>query len=941
MSLMSPTKFFSLLFSCALSTTLFSAVSFTRTDVSYDLTAVGSAGELFVASSIAPGVGDESYAISRGVLEVDEASGAQKVTEKGLLPLRTQLNGATSLDPVTKKLADSLVDNPIRGQVIPWLSVYGNQPVVVFGSSVDQAHSVAVISDNLEGRKVLTNISAVRDAVGATTRTIKAAVGAVHNKHGFVFAAATPNDSPLFEGQDEAGIAVLHVTPKGLVPVDASGARGGARAARLSSDVIQIGGTGSIDGVTAMYWDHHLNRLFVGLNLDSGGVAVVVGELRASRVTTAQGGPSVYDVSLSLRPIISGANGINEDDDWDGNDYVVADENDGRTIKHLSVMHASTGTSYVVASRDDGLIDGDKVYALPITNTVSDTCGEDTLAHLATITDFAVPATQGSDVQLHTSSSTAAQVGGGTVPADITSMHVVGDSVFISCAGDDEAEQGVFVSTALFDTAGNVIDWSVWQRVSGAARPTYGFGVDAAARTWYLTGADGDTRDTMHVATWGAGVKNTLWGGSATDASVGLVSKINTVFPPMSGGVQTVRMFKTDSLAPSWYDAVPQINDSVVMAAVGRNKCALALTMKDDVRTTGTNFDTAERFISFDLADDDLTLGMLSCVAMTRDGGLGAKSTRVLVGGPNGLAVLSQTDGDGVSDLNDLSDLSDYRFKELKKADGTSFANVRQIQSDADAVYVLTDTALYKFLYSSDKFKDTEPDALDASIIASAATVLGSTNHSFLSFILLESHAVLGTTSGLWTMKDGTLTDVANQLGTGGWQQIMVTPGGTDPFGVCSQLTFEPSQSAATGGMLSVLTADMALNVAIVYRVAMPTSDLPTAIDAGTVGAVAHTIDSTTRTYATLLGQLREYFYTNGAFAIDASSSHHAFSTLGNGMLRVLPITRSVGNIDQWVYSSVPSLEVSSPMHTVGRVVQDPATGTLIVPGIWGVRVLQ
>lgn len=937
---MASTRISALVLACITFSQLFSTVSFTRIDVSYDLTAVGSGGELFVASSVAPGVGDESYAVSRGVLTVDESTGRQKLTEKGLVPLRTQVNGATSLDPVTKKHTAILIDNPIRGQVIPWLSVYGNQPVVVFGTTVDTAHSVAVIADTLEGRTVLQNTSAVRDAVGVATQTIKAAVGAVHNKHGYVLAAVTPSDSPLFQGQDEAGIAVLHATPTGLVPIDASGARSSARAARLSADIIQIGGIGSIDGVTAMYWDHHLNRLFVGLDLDGGGVAVVVGELRASRVKTSQGGTSVYDASLTLSPIIHGANGVNEDADWDGNDYVVADENDGRAIQQLNVMHASTGTSYVVVSRDEGL-DGHNVYALPLINQVSATSGEDTLGHLATTSDFAVPATQGSDTQLYTHGSTQAQVGAGSAPDGITSMHVVGDSVFISCAGGTESNQGVFVSQALFDTAGKVASWSTWQCVSGAARPTYGFGFDAQARSWYLTGADSDTRNTMHVATWGLGEKNELWGGTTADASVGLVSKINSFFEPNQGGVEAVHMFSAANLSPSWHDGVGQLSNSMMLAALGRNKCALALTMQSGVRAAGSDFDAATHFRTFDLADDGLALGVLSCAAVTRDGsGALNKSGRLLVGGPQGLAVLSQTDGDGFTDLDDLSDLADYRFKELKKADGSSFTNVRQIQSDADTVYVLTDTTLYKFLYSSNKFKDAS-DPLEEEAIATTTTVLGSANHSLLSFIVLNEHAVLGTTSGLWTMTDTTLSNVADQMGTGGWQQVMVTPGSTDPFGVCAHLHFVPGQAHSRGGMLYVLNADMALNVAIVYRVALPSSDLPTDIAAESVGAVVHTIDGTARTYQTLLGQLREYFYTTGAFAIDVGSAHHTFSALGNGAVRVLPVTRSIGNVDQWVYSSAPALEVSSPTHTIGRVVQDPATGTLVVPGIWGIRVLQ
>ena len=189
--------------------------------------------------------------------------------------------------------------------------------------------------------------------------------------------------------------------------------------------------------------------------------------------------------------------------------------------------------------------------------------------------------------------------------------------------------------------------------------------------------------------------------------------------------------------------------------------------------------------------------------------------------------------------------------------------------------------------------------------------------------VILNEHAILATTDGLWTLFDTTLADVANTVGTGGWRQLTITPEGTDSFGVCAQLLFIPSASSETGGMLYVLTADVSLNVAIVYRVSIPNSDT-TAVHTQ-IGAVNHGSGTTVR-YATMLGQLREHFYTDGSCAIDAGSLHHSFSS--RPALVAHPFSAVSGMVDIWRVSKAPYLNVTSADSTVGRPVRDGATGT-------------
>ena len=170
-----------------------------------------------------------------------------------------------------------------------------NVPVLVTGAAPDTARTVVMITDTAAGRAIRMNRSAdgalvpVCDATGSATTTIRGITagsvvissrhpGRPDTRHGFVAAAATPSDSSDFAGQAAAGIAVLYSQPTGLEPVDATGGRGSARAAALTHDLIKIGTTGSIAGVSALHWDEYLQRLYVALTLSSG-VAVVVGQL--------------------------------------------------------------------------------------------------------------------------------------------------------------------------------------------------------------------------------------------------------------------------------------------------------------------------------------------------------------------------------------------------------------------------------------------------------------------------------------------------------------------------------------------------------------------------------------------------------------------------------------------------------------------------------------
>jgi hypothetical protein len=207
--------------------------------------------------------------------------------------------------------------------------------------------------------------------------------------------------------------------------------------------------------------------------------------------------------------------------------------------------------------------------------------------------------------------------------------------------------------------------------------------------------------------------------------------------------------------------------------------------------------------------------------------------------------------------------------------------------------------------------------------------------------MIVGEYAFLGTSKGLW-LSDIGVGDVTNVRGAGGWIFIPVVPEGTDSFGVCSQLSFVPGKTAESPCMLRVLAADVSLNIASLYTVSVPSvANLDDEGVRAGIGAVASTVAGVTRRYTTLFGQMREYCYTDGGIVFDASSKHHQFLAEGLGLLRVLPVSSTIGLLDAWTESVQPVLDTAFSASLVSGVASDEATGTVILSGSWGIQILQ
>lgn len=933
---------------------------------SYSFAGAGANGDLFAATQ-EPAAGSEEYHVVRLTTPVNNSTGREELIAKPLVPLYTQINGrvvAQDTGGGEKLYPAAKESNPIQDRKIFDFSMYGDMPVLAIGDTAGATRTIAMITEPTDGSKVLTNTATIRDAHGNAAETIKKVVGGARvipsarlgdreQRHPVVFAAVTPAGSANFVGQDGAGIALLYGKTTGLVPIDATGGRGDAQAAQLNSDLIQVGGVGAVADITCMHWDSTLQRLYVGLQTTDGGVAVVTGRLSIGLVVageTMQGDQKVktytYDATLALRPVIANEDGLNPADMWaaSSDDLIVADKNNGITINSLNTMHTTTQRSYLIVGRN-----GNELHSVPLVGTAGQNASEAQVGTAAKkdITDYDTPAAEGNSVQLYKKG--VVPVGGGNAPAAIEHVFVKGDAVFISCAGLSAATTGIFVSTPLFNADGYFSSWSAWQKVFGGIHNSYGFTVDNLARVNLITGADTDTRTRLYIAGWGDAQGNDWWGGTAAAPADSLMADINAAFPSSNGGVSAVRIFKSSGIETSWFDISGQLTDVTLGCALGKNSLALFNTYKDGAivgTTTAGNqvaYDKGTHFGFRSLTTDNLDLGTLCCAALSTNSNE-ANGGFLAVGGSQGAAIYygMQADKPGVAKdiFNAPSVLNagtpGLEFKKITQPDGSSYSNVRALQWHDKRLYILDAHGLHKLDASEDPAELIDsPDALPKSTIATPEALCGNANHSFLDLLIVGDYAFLATTNGLWVQDGTTLDAVTNTLGDGGWQEVFVKD--TDSFGVCAQLSFTPAATAEQGGTLQVLTADVSLNVATVYQVAVPSvASIPTLSN---IGAVAHGTSSPWY-YTTMLGKLRESVYTNGGFAIDAGSYHHT-DTNGTAQVRVLPITPQLHTIDRWVYSLAPDMHLSDPQHTVGGIIRDPATGTLSVPGVWGLRALQ
>ncbi|KKP24502.1 MAG: hypothetical protein SZ59_C0002G0348 [candidate division TM6 bacterium GW2011_GWF2_28_16] len=867
-----------------------------------------------------------------------------------LAPQTAYLNGIKENDKYVKK------DNPVYDKRIDKLTLQSNKPVVtlldqtniegwVSGNPVLAGECVCLIDNQADGSSVKTNIIKINDSNNAATNSV-VGLAATSDK---IIAAVKSNAGSF--GDDNAGFAVLIQEDSKLKPINAqTGDNAGNLAVKLAvgADLLfaidQAAASAGVDAAELgdMYWDSSLQRLFIGLKnakKDNGLVAGGIVSILVGRFN--DNGSLAIEPAISLTSALFTLDSVNHILGFYSNNDLRAD------VYKLKTMTTSTNKNYLIVNSSVGLAqEKNKIYALPILGIkLSDGTTVTPVANVGKVAsknnhDAVVAA----NADMTLAGDAAALVGGGALPTSpddaavkVTDIYVVNDTVFVSLSGDrtldihgNVMESGIFKSTAILNANGEIRAWSPWQRVMGNTDKVYGFGFDVTgANYWYFTGADAANANTAKITQWGKGV------AQAGTMGNGLTTILKDEFTQANAGVHQI--FNFDEYTPS-IARTGAADRMSFMACLGYKKIALVQTGAN-VNAGGINAFTPTNLFeegvnTFILNDQALNdLGPICCADVSRVNAV-ADSGWLFVGGYNGIAVLRKGgdvvgvrgkgwDGRVDQAAVNLATVAGWSFKEIG-----NFSNVRKLLADSPDgglwFYVMTMNNLYRFEMDSEKFKDS---AVVADLLARTITP----PPGYLLDMLIfrrenqDTRLLVATTQGLFysnAINDANVDKIGVNAPV--WTRVNLNSGTAFSKPV-AHLSFIDVQKGGytTNGNLYALAADLALNMATVYRFDV------------NAGVITATKENSGTDYFYSFGELRSNFTTDGALGFSMLSKH----------FDKVQFLRSIrmSYIQSYIRSTETNLNlnVESNAYNIGVMTLNTASGGWVIPGDWGIRVSE
>lgn len=929
----------------------------------------------------AKAAGNSQLALARVVL--NSSTSPVSVAPSALAPLAVTLNGvANPLSP--------LFDTEIKS-----LALYNDTLPTVVSKDPVNGDRLFLVSNQFNGSTLLENVEQIHDAASADIGEIPAVTASADTIFAPVSATGTTWADATAAGLNR-GVAVLKpaaAATDGLTVYDATNfAFTGPT--NKANPVLLTPGDGTVNKVVAFdaknakiataemgeavdaYWDSGLQRLYIGLDAvhrddatkEGGVLSVFTGRLDPAAPATATSLQLNSIVNLPTKALFYDVGSKNVDNRAIGLYYdglAGQGQKDARaTASKVRVMHTSTNKDYLVVNSRVGAAPAitAQVAALPLLGAKNfDGTKDIDPVQIGTLSKVAagVPTFNESPTafaEMPTVDQTAVAVAPGLLdPSFITDMFVEGDTVYVALDGPTNISKGIFQSTAIFNANGSIKAWTPAQRVMGNIERVNGAALDTSTGNYYmLTAATSGAGSPMNTA------KITQW-GTSTDASLAnsklLSDVVTAIFPQNIGGVQG--LFTFDERTPGFVGALGESQFSM-MVATGLNKVALIQSgsVVGGAFTPTAQFTTAalgQNVFPFDLTA--LNLGPITTAEVMRT--TAANSGWVFVGGVNGVAVLRKSGAGTVAPRGEgyqsaapgLSALSGtagqypgngtganfYSFKALTPAPANSFSQTRKIVTASDPaggtaelrLYIMTKSTLYVATPTAAKFTDDEiskPATLaETAIVQTGDPVLtpGMTADACLTdFVVIAGRsgdsnfrALLATTKGLFKITGSPAVVTEVLVGGEAGQPILQLQYLSTTKGVPS-----------TTGNLYVLTANasVAPSTGSVYRYAID----------GTVAAgnfalpVAMPDDATGQLFD--LNQFRSNIYADGTMILNTRGKNFGDTEFLNSAIPE----------DGANYALTGLIDIDRKVnYNVGAPIRDSASGTLIVPGDWGVRV--
>lgn len=821
--------------------------------------------------------------------------------------------------------------NPLYGVKIPNMVPFGQSYLAVNAPSETADNKVyMIINPNASGNSILSSDSPINDANASETASPTKEIKALASSGDYIFAAVSASGkswSNNTDGSQYRGVAVIYPdfssTPKNLKSLNANDIDTNIAdnlAAMLSLDAadIEVAFRKTDQGITKaifdqvqtttvnMVWNSELQRLFIGItditrnenNKEGGVVSVVVGRFEKN--------DSTGKTALLFSPILSDpANNFTENSSENIlGFYYNSSKTDTSKVstKKIKIMHTSTDKYYLIthsqfvkqigASEPDNEYQG--IYSFPLFATSGDPSQIGTLTKTpnANEPEFIVGQTSTLDL------------------SSATDIFVHGDSVHVCLASSTDAKSlGIFQSTAIFNASGSITGWTPWQRVMGSIQKVWGGAVENRSNNFYYlasktTELTDQTSNTVHITQWGTTDIANLNTDGTPNEDHNLSTILSEIFPQSEGGIfqifdfnDQIDGFKKDEFA--------------MMVVIGHHKVALVQTGEfvNGKLQPITKFAAGTNIIIFD--NTDLTnIAPLCCAEVSRT--TNNNSGYLFIGGLGGVAVLNKLNVGWPSQtgLTSVSSLSGYSFKQLTPKSG-DFANTRKLVCKDNKLWIATKDDFYSIDISTHSFvTNANETRIDPKL---------PTSTKYSDFIVIPGtdssrYFIFATTSGLYSFKSGT-----SQA-----QPIRIL---TNPPVQLNYISTNKSNPSSKGN-LYVLYSNFVDEVGKIYRYYVDSSS-------GSASSLVQQI----KTSENSDGFFVDLHYYRGNFNTDGS---FGYSVLSQGinqtdMFDLYEITTDAGEQNRNLTTDI-RINPEEDWY-IGAVTRNSTSGSIMVPGDWGLIV--
>jgi hypothetical protein len=506
-------------------------------------------------------------------------------------------------------------------------------------------------------------------------------------------------------GADGGGIAlvqtILSNSTLTITVKDATTGFTGNQALALNASSTQIKGNGggqdvlfSNNGDTnqvAFYYDSSLQRAYIGLRIQTNNEMTAIG--KAVVIARLESIDDNDDKKLVLQDIVA-------DSAIEGDDQIIVarDLDINLRANNISVMHASTGPSYLIINGGIGSTDqiGNQLFALPLINNSNNEENHGSLANKnATLVNnvFVTPATDPD--QLPTENDDAAWIGNGPLPIEsnqvIAELIVIGDTVYVALntEPDTDNDTGILFSQALFDSSGKIIRWTPWSKratpfnafpgtslpgdVAHDGRVNF-FAIDTkTGNAWIIEGTTGQV---VGVTTWKT--------QSSSPSTNNLLTSLTTNL--WNGCYSTLDLDQSTQGFSSTMNRYALFGgtNQIIFTRISQAKI---IGDSGSPQTVISDFSSAENFLKTTLPNNGGNVFTLAYSQREQEQG---NQNYFFAGTSKGLFVFTNNAGEGFN-VDQLAELNQEPFtsRSWRKVNGIAGAVV-DIKSSGNTMYVLT-----------------------------------------------------------------------------------------------------------------------------------------------------------------------------------------------------------------------------------------------------------